>query len=343
MLNKRRSDRVPFNKLTHVMLLTAGFVVLSTFIYYFIGGGEWSLFDCFYMTMISITTVGYGEIFEMSTGARLFSILVIVWGYGLLVYFVSILSELFVTGQFRRYIRLRRRKKKMKEIKNHYILCGYGEMGKHVAKEILTTYHPLVIIDIRPNIMDIVAADLGEKVPVISGDASDEETLKEAYIDKAAGMILALPQDKDNLFVLVTARALNGNIRVATKCVLEKNATKLYKAGAWKVISPAAIGGMRLASEVLRPTVTTFLDIMLRDQEKNLRIDEIDVTKDMDCVNKSLEESDFRNKTRVLIMAVAFSDGRFEYNPSATLVLPLGSKLIVLGEAKDIAKFKNLI
>ena len=346
LLNKRKSDaKAPFSRVFHTLIATGLFVAAATFIYYFIGGGEWSLFDCFYMTMISITTVGYGEIIDMShsTAGRMFSILVIVWGYALLVYFVSILSELLVTGEFKRYVRTRRRKKIMKDLKNHYILCGYGEMGKHVAEEILTTYHSLVIIDLKPQIIDLAAEQLGPQIPVIIGDASEEEVLKEAGIDSAAGMILALPQDKDNLFVLVTARSLNGSIRVATKCVIEKNATKLYKAGAWKVISPAAIGGMRLASEVLRPTVTTFLDTMLRDKEKNLRIDEIEVTKNMDCMGKSLEESDFRNKTRVLIMAVAFLDGRFEYNPSASLVLPLGSKLIVLGESKDIAKFKHLI
>ncbi len=341
----RKSQKTPFSRLVFVSWMTAVFVVLSTVTYYIIGHGVWSLFDCFYMTMISITTVGYGEVLDMSNNvpARLFSIVVVVWGYILLVYFVSILSELLVTGEFRRYFRRRRRKKLMARMKNHYILCGYGEMGMHVAREITATYHPLVIIDSDKERVAVAVEQLGEDVPVIVGDASDEDVLQEAGVDTATGMILTLPQDKDNLFVLVTARFLNNSIRVATKCVHKKNASKFYKAGAWKVISPAVIGGMRLASELLRPTVTTFLDVMLRDREKNLRIDEIEVTADMDCAGKSLEESNFRSRTRVLIMAVAFADGRFEYNPPADLVLPVGSKLIVLGEAKDIAKFKKLI
>lgn len=340
-----RKDKSPFAKVQNVGKLTFIFIIAATLIYYIIGGGQWSLFDCFYMTVISITTVGYGEIMDFSQNqlGRAFSIVVVIWGYILLVYFVSVLSELLVTGEIKKFFKTRRVRKMVDKYENHYILCGYGEMGKNVAREIIASYRQLVIIDSNPEIDEIVHKTLEKDVPTISGNASDEEVLISAGIKKASGLVLALPEDKDNLFILVTAKSINPDIFIATKVVHEHNSSKFKKAGAAKTISPSKIGGLRLASEVLRPTVTNFLDVMLRDKQKNLRIDEIELVDGMDCINRTLQESEFRNKTNVLIMAVAFTNDDFIYNPPADHKLEIGQKLIVLGESKDIAKFKNLI
>ena len=341
----KRKEETPFSKVQNVGKLTFIFIIAATLIYYVIGRGEWSLFDCFYMTVISITTVGYGEIMDFTHNqwGRAFSIIVVIWGYILLVYFVSVLSELLVTGEIKKFFKSRRVKKMVDKYENHYILCGYGEMGKNVAKEIVASYRSLVIIDSNPEIDEIVHKNFDTDVPTICGNASDEEVLISAGIKKASGLVLALPEDKDNLFILVTAKSINPDIFIATKVVHEHNSSKFRKAGAAKTISPSRIGGMRLASEVLRPTVTNFLDIMLRDKQKNLRIDEIELVESMECINRTLQESEFRNKTNVLIMAIAFSNDDFIYNPPADHKLEVGQKLIVLGESKDIAKFKNLI
>jgi len=340
-----KREETPFSKVQNVGKLTFIFMIVATMIYYIIGGGQWSLFDCFYMTVISITTVGYGEIMDFSQNqwGRAFSIVVVIWGYILLVYFVSVLSELLVTGEIKKFFKMKRVKKMVDKYENHFILCGFGEMGKNVAKEIVASYRQLVIIDSNPDIDDMVQKNFDKPVATINGNASDEEVLIAAGIKKASGLILALPEDKDNLFILVTAKSINPNIFIATKVVHEHNSSKFKNAGAAKTISPSRIGGLRLASEVLRPTVTNFLDVMLRDKQKNLRIDEIELTEGMECINRTLQESAFRNKTNVLIMAVAFSNDDFIYNPPANHKLETGQKLIVLGESKDIAKFKNLI
>jgi len=340
-----KREETPFAKVQNVGKLTFIFIIAATLIYYIIGQGEWSLFNCFYMTVISITTVGYGEIMDFSQNqwGRAFSIVVVIWGYILLVYFVSVLSELLVTGEIKKYFKMRKVKKMVDKYENHYILCGFGEMGKNVAKEIVASYRQIVIIDSKPDIDEIVHKTFDKPVPTIYGNASDEEVLLAAGIKKASGLVLALPEDKDNLFILVTAKSINPAIFIATKVVHEHNSSKFKNAGAAKTISPSKIGGLRLASEVLRPTVTNFLDVMLRDKEKNLRIDEIELVEGMECINRTLQESEFRNKTNVLIMAVAFSNDDFIYNPPADHKLEVGQKLIVLGESKDIAKFKNLI
>jgi len=335
----------PFSKVIDVGKLTLIFIIASTLIYYFIGGGEWSLFNCLYMTIISITTVGYGEImnFDNNLWGRVFSIVVVLWGYILLVYFVSVLSELLVTGEIKRFLNKRKVKKMVKDFEKHYIICGFGETGKNVAKEVFATFRPMIIIDRDSDIHNAVHKYFDREVATICGNASDEEILIEAGIEKAAGLILTLSEDKDNLFVLVTAKSINPDIFIAAKVVHENNMSKFIKAGASKVISPSQIGGMRLASEVLRPTVTTFLDKMLRDKEKNLRIDEIELSDDMGCFGKTLGESNFKSKTNVLIMAIAFENGDFIYNPPIDFILERGQKLIVLGEVKDLAKFKKLI
>ncbi len=340
-----KRNETPISKVVDVGKITVIFILASTFIYYIIGGGTWSLFDCLYMTVITITTVGYGEIIDLAGSklGRAFSMVVMVWGYVLLVYFVSVLSKLLVTGEIKKFIRKNKVKKMVKSFKNHYIVCGFGEMGRNVAKEIFATYRPMVIIDQKPDIDKIVTKFFDSEVATITGNASDEEVLIEAGIQKAAGIILTLSEDKDNLFVLVTAKSINPDIFIATKVVHDQNMSKLIKAGASKVVSPAHIGGMRLASEVLRPTVTTFLDKMLRNKEKNLRVDEIELVEEMDCFGKTLGESNFKSKTNILIMAVAFPNGDFVYNPPIDMKLEKGQKLIVLGEAKDLAKLKNII
>ncbi|HNW82726.1 MAG TPA: TrkA family potassium uptake protein [bacterium] len=231
----------------------------------------------------------------------------------------------------------------IKTFQNHYIICGFGETGKSVAKEMYATQRQMVIIDNRHDIHKEVEAFFRSDIPTIEGNATEEDILISAGIEKAAGMILTLPEDKDNLFVLVTAKSINKNILIASKVDHEHNCSKFLNAGASKVVTPSAIGGMRLASEVLRPTVTTFLDLMLRDRDKNLRIDEIELHEGMECFEKTLEESNFRGNTNVLIMAIAFSNGDFIYNPPAKHKLEKGQRLIVLGESKDIGKFKNMI
>lgn len=340
---KLNMHETPFSKVLDVGKVTILFVLLSTLIYYIIGRGNWNILDCFYMVIITITTVGYSEIldFEHAVYERLFSIIVVLWGYILLVYFVSLLSKLFVTGEIKKYLKKNKVKKMIKSFKNHYIICGFDEMGKHVAREIYTTFRKIVIIDQKPDIDRIVCKFFNDDIPTICGDASDEEVLIESGVSKAAAMILTLPEDKDNLFVLVTAKNLRPDLCVAAKVVHEKNLTKFINAGASKVVSPSKIGGLRLASEVIRPSVTTFLDRMLRDKDKDLRIDEIMLDQSFDCIGKPLGKSNFKDRTNALILAVEYPDGNFVYNPPSSLVLKEGQKLIVLGELKEMAMIKG--
>ncbi len=342
------------NKLVLTALITASFLFGSAFVFYMIGYKySWSFFDCFYFTITSFTTVGYGEIIDFAKFgtegkmARTFTMFVNLWGVGTYLFLVSAITETFVKGGIRDFFRRRKVKKEINYTNKHYILCGFGETGLHVAKELYHAYAPFVIIDNKKTIFDDVERELSDDIPVIKGDASEEKVLKEAGIDKAAGIITTLPDDKDNLFVIVTAKSINQNIMIATKCVHESAKNKLKLAGANKVILPAEIGGIRLASELLRPNVTVFLNEMLRDREKNLGIEEIRVQEKMDCAHKTLQESAFRTNVNVLVIAISYKDEtgklKFMYNPPAKFKLEPGMDLIVLGKAIDIAKFKEFI
>lgn len=342
------------NKLLLLGLITAFFLFGSASIFYIIGHKyNWPFFDCFYFTVTSFTTVGYGEIIDFTKFgtegriARTFTMFVNVWGVGTYLFLVSAITELFVKGGIRDFFRRRKVKKEINHTNKHYILCGFGETGLHVAKELYHAYAPFVIIDNKESIFDDVEKELSDEIPVIRGDASEENVLKEAGIDKAAGIITTLSDDKDNLFVIVTAKSINPNINIAAKCVHESAKNKLKLAGAHKVILPAEIGGIRLASELLRPNVTVFLNEMLRDREKNLGIEEIRVKEEMDCAHKTLLESAFRTNVNVLVIAISYKDEngllKFMYNPPAKFKLEPGMDLIVLGKAIDIAKFKKFI
>lgn len=338
-------QHVLFQRFFKIGLLAVCYVIVSSSIYYWIGGGDWSLFNCFYMVIITMTTVGYGEVTDFTNHpeGRYFTVFVALFGYLIFILFVSLVAELLASGEMKKYLKNRKVKKMISYFQNHFIVCGFGEMGFNVARELHATYHPVVIVDSREDIFSIVAEKISPEIPIIKGDASHEHILKQAGIDKARGIVLTLSDDKDNMFALVTARSMNATTIVASQCMDEANAVKFTKAGANKVIMPANIAGMRLASELIRPTVTNFLDIMLRDKDKNLRVEEVALADQMDCVDKTLQESNFRNKTNVLIMAVSTGNGEFIYNPPADLVLRKEYKLIVLGQAVDIAKFKKLI
>jgi len=339
----------PFKRFIIISIITVLFVLMSSTVYYLIGNEYgWAFFDCLYFTVVTVTTIGYGETIDFSKFneagkyARYFTLFVMLWGMATYLFFVSSMTELLVTGAMHKFFRRRRMKKMISTYNDHYILCGYGEMGSHVVKELFSTYNPVVVIDKKIDIIDQVE-QISSKIPVIIGDASEAKILEKAGIERAKGVVLTLPSDKENLFAIVTVRSLNPSVRIASKCVHVSAKPKLELAGADKVILPAEIGGMRMASELIRPSVVTFIDMMLRDKDSNLRIEEVLLSEDMSCINQTLKESMLRSKANVLVMAIEGHNDKFIYNPPADVKLTNGSKLIVLGKAMDIARFKKLI
>lgn len=326
---------------TFFLFLVTG---LGTFGYHYLGDGQWQIWDCFYMTVVTLSTVGFGETLEGIRdvyGARGFTVLLIVLGSGTLLYFVSTFTAFIVEGDLVGALKKNRMHKTIDKLHGHVIVCGVGTTGIHVVEELIATKTPFVCIDVDEERLLRLQEDLHFKgLLYVVGDATQDDVLEHAGIRRAHGIISALHEDKDNLFVTISARALNANLRIVAKAVEVTADAKLRRAGANTVVSPNRIGGMRLVSEMLRPRVVQFLDDMLRDKAQNLRIEEVEIPETSPVVGHPLRSTAIRRAADVLVIAVRDAEGGFHYNPGADLRLLAGMWLIVLARQEDVAKLR---
>lgn len=310
-----------------------------------IGHGDWSFADCIYFTIITLSTVGYSHTlqhFDDHPYARLWTVGLIVLGSGTLVYFVSTITAFIVEGDLGGALRRNRMKQVLSHLTNHMIVCGAGKTGIHVVEELLHSHVAFCIVDHDEQRLLELAERFGpEKVPYVVGDAADDEALKDAGIERAQGVVAALAEDKDNLFVTITASALNPQARIVAKATEVSSRAKMIRAGAKAVVSPTQIGGLRLASEAIRPTVVEFIDLMLRDPKKNLRIEEVAIPASSSLVGAALKDTNIRRESKVLVIAVRLPDGRYEYNPAPEFELTAEATLIVLAETAEMARLRE--
>ena len=233
--------------------------------------------------------------------------------------------------------------KRLADLDDHVIVCGVGATGIHVVEELIATMTPFVAVERDPARIDKLKEEIPKAVDItyLIGDATDDHVLEQAGVARARGVIATLPDDRDNLFITVTARALNGKLRIIAKSVEPSTDAKMRRAGADTVVSPNRIGGMRMVSEMVRPRVVEFLDLMLRDKEKNLRIEEVQIPDTSTVVGAELRDTDIRKQTKVLVIAVRRPDGGFIYNPGPATLIEKGMTLILLAETVDIVKLRQ--
>lgn len=313
---------------------------------YILGAGRWSFGDCVYMTVITLSTVGFGELSQMHEvpGARVLTILLIVSGVGALAYVQGNLTALLVEGVFGQAYRRNRMRKAIAGLHGHVVVAGAGSTGKHVIEELVATHTPFVVIDRDLALLERLSTDLTKgRMLYVHGDATDDQTLLDAGLERARGLVAALTHDKDNLFVTLTARSLNPTARIVSKIVEEQAAAKMVKAGASAVVNPTMIGGRRMASELIRPEVNEFLDQMLRDKDKNLRIEEVVVPEASPYCGHELKEAPIRRDTHLLVVAVRDRERNFIYNPDPDYQLTGGTTLIVMGEAESVVKLRRML
>jgi voltage-gated potassium channel len=336
----------------HIRRLLAAFgaivtlVVIGSTAYWLLGHGRWTYGDCVYMTVITISTVGFGELGAMHQvpGARILTISLIVSGVGTLAYVQSNLTALLVEGVIGHALRRNRMRKQIAALKGHIVVAGAGSTGKHVIQELIATQTPFVVIDRNDQHLARVSEELTEgKMLYVTGDATDDHMLVAARVSEARGVVAALTHDKDNLFVTLSARGLNPTARIVAKVVEDDAAAKMIRAGATSIVSPTQIGGLRMASELLRPEVNEFLDQMLLDKTKNLRLEEVVIHAESPLVGMLLKETPIRRETRLLVVAVRGSDRSFLYNPDPDYVIQVGTTLIVMGEAESVVKLRKMV
>jgi voltage-gated potassium channel len=301
----------------------------------------WPLFDCIYFTLITMSTVGYGELLngmEQLPGVRAITMLLIVGGMGAMVLFASNITAFFVEGDLGTIFIRRRRMREIAKLKGHVVLCGIGSTGRHVAAEFLASGTPFVAVDLSPERLDRVVAmgkENGWVPPTVLGDATREGVLDAANVAAARGVITCLPTDQDNLFAVMVARESNEHCRILTK-VIDANNRKITRAGADGGVSPYHIGGLRLASEMMRPAVVTFLDEMRRETDRNVRIEDVFLPDNSRVSGQTLATSGLDNASSALVLAIRRLDGGYQYTPPADYRLAGGETLVVLGDTHQV-------
>jgi voltage-gated potassium channel len=325
------------------LILFVSIFLMGTLGFKIISGKQASLLDCLYMTVITISTVGYGEIIDLSHNpvGRIFTTIFILLSLGTIAFAVTSITAFVVEGELKNILGRKKMEKEIKKLVNHYIVCGSDETAQTAIQELLLTRRPFVVIE--PSAERIEKLKSLGPLLFIQGDPLDENILKEAGIDRAQGVFLSLPTDEANLFGTVTVRGLNPRVRIVAKVIDIRSQAKMIKAGATSAISPSYIGGMRMVSEMVRPAATTFLDMMLRDKEKVLRVEEITIKADSPLCGQTLAEAAIEEKTGALLVAIKKAlSSDYEFNPPRSHKIEANETLILIASPEMLDKISSL-
>jgi voltage-gated potassium channel len=325
-------------RLAQIVALLAGVMLFGTVGYASIEG--WTLFDAFYMTVITVGSVGFGEVHPLSTAGRAFTIVLIVVGLGAAAYGFSTITAFLVEGDLGHLWEKRKMERRIAGLREHVIVCGGGETGRHIARELLHTRTPFVCIDRDP--AQIVSLQrVGEGILAVVGDATDQEVLVRARVATARGLIACMAGDRDNLFAVLTARELNPGLRIVSRLVSDETGPKLLRAGADAVVSVPTIGALRIASEMIRPHVVNVLDAMLREA-RGVRVHEIAVG----AAAGPRTLGGLKLYERVGITVFALREGatqRYRFNPAPDCPVHPGDVLFACGDVEQLATAQTIV
>lgn len=296
----------------------------------------WQWMDGLYMTFITITTIGFGEVRSLSIAGRFFTIFIGTAGIGIVAFVAARTAQLLLTNQ-----RLRQRQilRKINRMENHYIVCGYGRIGRRVVEDLQRANELFLIIDRQEEEIQYL---VDHNFPAIHGDAEDEEVLQQAQIDKAKGLIVALPEDSANVFVTLVAKELNSDLFILARTNDHKNERRLLQAGATKVVAPLDVGADRMSQVVLRPNVDLFMERVLRTSAMGLQMDEVIIQEGSPLAGKSLATSNFRQQFDAIVIGILEAQSqKMKFNPSPHDRIEAGDVLIVLGSDEMISRLRQ--
>ncbi len=322
-------------------------LVLSTLIVALISAGTagymlitgLSFIDALYMTVITISTVGFHEMAELDTAGKVFTIFVILGGISLVSYAVVQLASFLLEGGMKQIFRRRAMKNRIADLQDHIIVCGAGQTGASVIEQFRLAGTPCVTVELdEERIRELNDPSL----LMVNGDATNEEVLEEAGILRAKGVICCLESDVDNVYAVLTARGMNPKLQIVSRAIEKGAAEKLKRAGADKTISPNELGGARMAYLMLRPDVVSFLDIVTRFDDEVLDLGEVVVEPASQLADSRLEDAKIPGKTGLIIIAMRKPRGKLRFNPGPREVMSAGSSLLVLGKVDQIEKLKQM-
>jgi voltage-gated potassium channel len=314
-----------------VSLGTMGYMVLE----------NWNFLDSLYMTVITISTVGFSEVNPVSNQGRILTMTVLISGLGVLAYVVGTLTRTLVEGQLLEVMGRKKLERQIQKLKGHYIICGYGRVGRIICEEIKKSRPtPVVVIDSDSTLTPMIEE---HGYLYYLGDATSEETLLKAGILSAKGLATALDSEADNVYITLTAKGLNPELFVLARAGRRGSEIKLERAGADRVISPHQIGGFRMAQALLRPNVAEFIDFATHDPDIGMNMEEIPVRADSQFSDISLVDSGIRQQFDLIIVAIKKASGEMIFNPASHTRIQIGDTLIALGQRSNLIKLERLL
>ncbi|MDL1969658.1 MAG: potassium channel protein [Candidatus Desulfofervidaceae bacterium] len=300
---------------------------------------HWSLLDAFYMTIITLSTVGFGEVHPLSSHGQVFTTCLIISGIGVIAYMVGSVVQFVVEGQLKKLLEKRVMKKKIEKMKNHYIVCGYGRIGREVCKELKRHKKPFIVIERDATLIpDIEAHDL----LYVYGEATEDEILLKARVQQALALIATVGSDADNVYVVLTARELNPNLQIVARAEKEEAINKLRRAGANKIIAPYTVAARKIAYTVTHPLVTDFIELAVY-KGFDLQLGEIPIGMKAEIKDVSLKDSGLREKFDIIVVAIRKASGEMLFNPSPNTVISPRDILVVLGKPDKLRQLEKVM
>ncbi len=310
-------------------------VVAGTFGYMLIEG--WTLLDSLWMVIITVTTIGYGEVHQLSELGRLFSLLLILFGVGIVTYTATTFARAVIDGDMARLYRQRRKERIMKELKDHFIVVGYGRLGRVVVEDLQRSGVPVCVVEREPDLVEELER-IG-RVPVVRGDGASDDTLRLAGIERAQGMAIALPSAAEAVYVSMSASQLNPDINIVTRIDEPEASFRARRVGARQVVNPYRLAGWRIAHGLLRPKASNFLDLATFSVHEEFSVDELTIPEGSPFAGKSLRELNIGAEHKLLVVALQKPSGKLLATPGGNVVIEKGDTVIVLGDPMRLVEF----
>ncbi|MFO7496831.1 MAG: potassium channel protein [Desulfobacterales bacterium] len=325
-------------KFRFAILLSFGTISFGTLGYYFFEG--MTLFDAFYMTIITVSTVGFSEIKPLTTIGRSITMVVIVMGIGVGGYTIGMVARSFIEGELRIFFGRKKLEKKIAALAHHFIICGYGRIGRIISSELADDKIPFVVVE-----QDAKAVEQLQKNSYLwlQMDATSEEALLAAGIKRAKGLVTALPSDAHNVFITLTAKGLRPDIFILSRASDHGNEDKLKRAGATRVVSPYLIGGRRMAQVLKRPTVVDFIDIAMMERHLGLMMEEAKIGPESQLIGKNIMASNLRRDFGVIVVAIKKMSDEMIFNPGPGETLEAGDVIVVLGKMEHLERMRAVL
>lgn len=313
-----------------IFIGTTGYIIIE----------DWNILDALYMTVITLTTVGYGEVHDVSKMGRIFTIFLVFFGFGFIIYVAGAVVQFMVEGRIRAILGRKILDRKISRLKNHYIVCGYGRIGRVLCKRLIIEPIDLVVVESNEDLVPVMEED---NVLYVFGDAADDTNLLKAGIKRAKGLVAVLATDADNVFLVLTARQISPDLNIIARAGREKSKAKLLAAGANTVESPYDKGAISMAQRIIRPTVTSFLDFAFAHKRKDIQMEEIPVSASSNLVNIMLKDSGIRQNYNLILIAIKKPDGSMLFNPSFETTIQPDDTVIAVGENENLNKLEKIL